>query len=156
MEPSQNETMKPIPKDLRGTKLFIGTPSHVGLKTEYVLSLLNLYTLSGYGVQVTEVFFPKSSILHQNRNQIVARFLNSTATHLLMIDDDISYQAEAVLRLLAFDKEFSGLACPIKKTGKDQFAVGMKAGTGCPDTGMWKCENIGTGFMMLKRSAIEK
>ena len=79
------------------------------------------------------------------------------ATHLLMIDDDMGWEAKLVTRLLAADHDFAAVA-GVKKT--DKLAVCYNA---LPDpqefhpvTKFMSVRHIGFAFVMLKRCVIER
>lgn len=144
-------------------RLLIGTPCHSDMKVQYVLSLVEtVKELAQYGIDV-ELHVTGGSILHKSRNQTLAYFAKSSATHLLFVDSDISFVPLSVMRLLHFDKEFSAAACPLKsEKHPDWFAVQVKGALIIePETGMIKVSGegaggVGTGFMMLKKSAVQK
>jgi hypothetical protein len=115
------------------------------------------------------------SLITRSRNTLVAQFLNTPmATHLLFIDADISFEAEQVYQMLAFDQDFVAGVYPLKVIDWSNAAIMRAASKGegfeaapllyvgalCPDgerdgrfaTGVY----CGGGFMLLKRQAIER
>ena len=135
--------------------LFIATPSHAGkVRCEYVESLMmTLGLLAQNGIQVSHFFIMGNAIIQDVRNQLVAQFMVSDATDLLFIDDDISWEPAAALRLAMSPHDVIGGACR-KKLPEEIYNVGAAQllGTG----GLVECDYIGTGFLKIKRKAILK
>jgi hypothetical protein len=61
------------------------------------------------------------ALITRGRSAIVAKFLDSAATHLLFVDADIRFTPEHVLRLLTFDKDFVAGVYPAKIIDWEQF-----------------------------------
>ena len=94
------------------------------------------------------------SLVTRARNELVARFLRSEATHLFFVDSDIGFTPEQVLEMLRFNEPFVAGVYPLKALPLS--GVGKK---------LEPCERRGrfvTGefceaeFMLLKRQAIER
>ena len=125
------------------------------------------------------------SLVTRARNVLVNYFLSSDYTHLLFIDGDIEFSVEDVLKLYAHDKEVVVGAYPKKRLNWDnirntvlskpnqQFDAREIAAMGSDyainfkfinreeksiavENGLIKLHDAGTGFMMIKRSAILK
>ena len=116
------------------------------------------------------------------RNITVAKFLELDATHLMFIDSDIAFAEESVFAMLESDLDVVGALYPKKVI--DYGAVGRAAAAGVPDeelryhagefvggaapgsrrsyrSGDGKhrfvdADKLGTGFLLMKRSAIEQ
>ena len=55
------------------------------------------------------------SLITRSRNSLVAKFLDQpTATHLMFVDADISYQPAQIFRMAAFDKDVVAGMYPLK------------------------------------------
>src|SRR5882762_2004369 len=83
--------------------LLIATPCYGGLVTDhYLMSLLNLTrVLAGNGIAF-DVRTVTDSLITRARNHIANEFLREDGfTHLLFIDADLGFDANAVLRYLA-------------------------------------------------------
>jgi len=126
------------------------------------------------------------SLIQRARNGIVAKFLSDdAATHLMFIDADITFNWVSVVKLLISGKELSGGCYPKKcfnwdkikhqvgknpsmkddelmaksldyvfnpiyhKQGENQVIIRV-------ENGMAQVKDIGTGFMMIAKSAIRK
>jgi len=112
------------------------------------------------------------------RARLAARFMaHPAATHLLFIDADIGFEPANVFRLLDSGHDFAGGVCPLKHIDWDKVRAAAQAGATdlmaksvgyvvrfipTPDNsvevhdGIARVAYVGTGFMMLRRAAIEK
>jgi len=125
------------------------------------------------------------SLVTRARNVLVAYFLQSNYSRLLFIDADIEFQVEDVLKLIAHNKEVCVGAYPkkgvnwqrikehvIRKTGEEisdrdiaaagsDYAINFKFVNRdmkqiAIENGVIKLHDGATGFMMIKREAIDK
>ncbi len=167
---------------MTGTRpnVLIATPCYGGLMTHvYVHSLLKLTSAAGTrAYSVGLLTSAHDSLITRSRNALVKNFLdNDTATHLLFIDADIGFEPEAVQRLLELDEEVAAGMYPLKVVDWSRMAAVVRPGmtetmvreasmhfVGVPRApaereerdGFVTAEYAGTGFMMIKRSAIER
>lgn len=100
------------------------------------------------------------SLVQRVRNISTADFLSTPATHMMIIDADIGWDAKDILKLIAADKD---IACAIypKKTYPISWPMncfrtngGMVATD--PETGFIDIKDGPTGFMLIKRAVIER
>ena len=116
------------------------------------------------------------SLVQEARNIIAQKFLNSDCTHLLFIDSDIEWNAQAVVDLLDFNKDVSCCVYPKKAYNWQQFldsySVGNNSKKAPHSRGLDfninvlpKYEKIGkfvkvkdsaTGFMLIKKDIMIK
>ena len=92
------------------------------------------------------------------RNRIVQAFWESDCTHLLCIDGDLGWPAQAVLAMLESKKEFVAGVYPARGE-KNIFLFRPELnddGTIVTDKHLLKMQYIPAGFMLIARSAIEK
>jgi hypothetical protein len=92
---------------------------------------------------------------------------------MLFIDADIGFEPEQVFRLLRFDADMSAAAYPIKEIAWDRVVQAAQAGRDVKRAGLnyvtaWADSRVtarndfarvryaGTGFLMIKRAAMEK
>ena len=93
--------------------VFIATPAYSGqVNIPYALSLAEtMHTLKLHGIQITPYITASGSLLVAERNKILEMFWQSDATHLLCVDADLGWPAQAVLAMLEQDKEFIAGCC---------------------------------------------
>ena len=96
----------------------ICTPCYGGAVFQnYLLSVIGLIHAAQTQNQVAFSFVIRGgdSLITRSRNSIVAEFLSEPAyTHLLWIDADIGFTAEAVFRLIASDHDVAAGIYPLK------------------------------------------
>ena len=136
------------------------------------------------GIQFEFHTISNESLVTRARNSLVARFLGkSDCTHLMFIDADITFNPRSILRLLAFDKEVVGGSYPKKTVNWSRakrtmlnnpdidhedllsrsldYVVNIvaeenKGQREVPiDNGFVKVQNIGTGFLLIKRHVFD-
>ncbi len=88
-------------------KIFISTPCYDAMMCmQYTISLLNLINLlSQNNIQFVVDFIGNESLIPRARNNSLYKFYKSNFTHILFIDSDIEFPAQAVLDLIKFDKD---------------------------------------------------
>jgi hypothetical protein len=116
------------------------------------------------------------ALITRARQNLAAHFLeNSSATHLLFVDADIGFEPDQVFRLLDLGTEMAAGIYPTKKLDWAKIASAAKSGLGPLESsslsyvleyedparivykdGFVKVRYAGTGFLMLKRSALLK
>jgi hypothetical protein len=100
-------------------KIYIGTPCYGGqCFNGYVSSLLQTvqyFKDQNIPINLEIRFLTNESLITRGRNLIVAQFLgDSTATHLLFIDADISWHPSTIQKLIKADKDIVGAVYPKK------------------------------------------
>lgn len=138
----------------------IASPAYSGkVNIQYCLSFANtLHVLTLNGIEVVPLITASGSLLVAERNRILEAFYNSDCTHILMVDSDLGWPGEAVLAMLKKDKEFVGGLYPARAEGNLFVFRPVNNGDGSliQDDGLFKMEYIPAGFMLLKKSAVEK
>ncbi len=154
-----------MPLDCEDTSLMILTPAYGNLfYGGYVKSLMDTYRQCMVeGVPLH--FFPigNESLITRGRNRCIAFFMASDFTHALFIDADVSWDPDDIGRMIAHDKDVIAGAYP-KKQYPIQYVVNAVAGKAeLPEdhvfdrkNGLIEVDETGTGFMLIKRSVIEK
>ena len=162
-------------------KLFISTPCYDAMMTmQYTISLLNLTNLlNREKIQFVIDFIGNESLIPRARNNSLGKFMESDFTHLLFIDSDIEFPAQAVLDLLNFDKDVVCCAYPKKDYNWNRFMASMQKETTSKESSdsrgldfsynaiydndknlikkgdFLKVRHASTGFMMIKREILE-
>lgn len=110
------------------------------------------------------------SLVCRARNMVIASFIKTGFSHMIFIDTDIGFTPNDVLKMMATGHEVVGGFYPKKKLCFDSIAQKAKGGSGHPyeyvttlegtkfnlNKGCIEVKEIGTGFLMLRRTAIDK
>ena len=157
--------------------IFVGTPCYGSwLSEDYFHSILDLQNLCREKeIALNIQTLGQESLITRARNTLVANFLDSEhATHLLFIDADIGFEAKSILRFLEFDEEVVCSPYPMKlinwdgipeliKEGKDYKYLSHPYVLNFTDkdninvkNGFAEVLDAATGFMLIKRSCLEK
>jgi hypothetical protein len=163
-------------KEMQKATLFVATPCYDGnVNSLYVMSMLGLQRLLLQSGIEHDVCFHSDSLITRARNSIAARFLKlQIYSHLLFVDADISFDPATVLRYLEFDQDVIGGIYPIKKLNigelrrlpiDDDWATEAASYNysstskidedNIPQDGFVQVEYAASGFMMIKRQALE-
>jgi hypothetical protein len=160
--------------------ILIGTPCYGGqVYQNYMESIIQLMSYAAaHGFEMTLALNGHDSLITRSRNKLVATFLDMPqATHLMFIDADIGFKPEDVHRILQFDQDVVAGMYPVKNidwplvhkrvTPQTTEAALPELGlnfVGLPLTGAEREERdgfttgtyAGTGFMLMKRTALER
>jgi hypothetical protein len=159
--------------------LVIATPCFGGqISALYAMSVFKLQTMirSYAGFNLKILFKDGDALITRARASLVAQFLDDPAsTHLLFIDADIGFAAEQVVRLIECGADMCAAVYPIKRIDWDRVrtTIGTERANPAAATlkyvfevddpgavtergGFVKVRYAGTGFLMIKREAIER
>lgn len=147
--------------EFRKPTILISTPSYdERVDIAYMLSVLDtVRLLESNGFEVDLQIPMSSALVAHTRNAIVQRFMDNNFDYLLMVDSDLGWAPEAVLKLIESNKEFCGGVYPSRDGGGFKFRPSTEEDGKiiiCPETKLLKMEYIPAGFILLKRSVIEK
>lgn len=147
--------------NLSGVRLVIGTPTHDGRFTlQYLRSFMRtIEALRGLGVTCDLITVPGESLITRARNHIVRQFRQTTGTHLLMIDEDMGWEPQSVIRLLvaAQDVDVVG-GCGPRKAYPITFCGNFPGGDRIelhPANGLVRLDEIGSGFLLMTRKCLD-
>ncbi len=158
----ENNTAKIDLDILRKHNIFFATPCYGGMLTDqYFLSIFRAsQMLMKNGIQFRVTTLRNESLVTRARNILSAMFMESDCTHLFFIDSDIEFEAESILRALAYDKDIVAGAYP-KKALPVQYAMNFKFVDN--KTGQVRLENgavevldASTGFFCIKKKVFDK
>ena len=144
---------------LAGKILCIATPRYGGQSyINYDTAFVDTQTLLMEN-QIPFMVIPSGgdSLVQRARNVLVARFLETTATHLLFIDADIGWKPKDIIKLLAADKDIAGGIYPMK-TYPESWPMNWHRDeelTFDDDTKWIAAKDLPTGFLMVSRRCIE-
>lgn len=140
-------------------RVLIGTPAHDGrVDVWYANSLVNTIKLSGkYDTDIVPVYMSYDSLVQRARNDLVQIALEEGFDALIFIDSDEEWDPKWVFSLLAREEDVIG-ATVVKKTDREMaFNVkALKDKFEIEPNGLLEVECVGTGFMKLTRSALQK
>lgn len=141
--------------------IFVATPAFDGrVHIQYALALSDtLLALKAKGYEVKTFITAAGSLLVAERNRAMQAFWESGCDYILCIDSDLGWPPQAVLAMLEQDKEFICGIYPARGSGGREFIfrpVRHKDESIVRENHLLKMEYIPAGFMLIKRSVIEK
>lgn len=145
------------------TAVMVGMPCYGGMLAAPALHglLETQRALLARGIGFYCATTTNESLVPRARNTIVAHFLASDCSHLVFVDADIGFGADAVLRLLAHERPVIGGLYRLKRLDRADWAVEWHVGPDGavrrdPASGALEVASIGTGFLCLRRDALER
>ena len=148
--------------ELRKMNIFFATPCYGGQVTDqFFLSMFRTsQTFMQHGINFRITTLRNESLITRGRNILTAMFLESDCTHLMFVDADIEFQADDLLRMMAYDKPIMAAAYP-KKALPIQYAINFKFINQEKkqiriENGAVEVLDASTGFFLVKRETIEK
>jgi len=158
--------------------IMIATPMYGGMCTgHYVSGLLSAVAkLRDMGMHVSWAQLMNESLITRARNDLANSFLERGLDYLMFIDADIGFNAEAVLTLLAADRDVACGIYPKKEVDWARVNIAAKEGkeslqdyagsfvfnmvgaehAETDSEGMIEVRHAGTGFMLIKRGVFEQ
>jgi hypothetical protein len=169
----------PTPPAGPAVNLVIATPCFGGqISVLYAGSLIKLQTLlRAYGnINLKILFKDGDALITRARASLISQFLDDPeATHLLFIDADIGFEPDQVLRLIECGADMCAAIYPIKRIDWSKVKSIVEAGRPDPGaaalkyvfevddpgavvekSGFIKVRYAGTGFLLIRRQAIER
>jgi glycosyltransferase involved in cell wall biosynthesis len=140
--------------------VFVGMPCYDSVKRETVMSLLKLFDqfrTTGIKAQFRTI---NSSLVTHGRNMITCGFLHSRYDYLLFIDADVSFEPEAVIRMLIPKKDV--ICTPYRLKLADmtvKYPISFKKKIDIEDLDMVKVVEIAggpAGLMLIHRKVFER
>lgn len=159
--------------------LVVATPCFGGqVSVRYAASLLKLEKrVRGYnGFKLKVLFKDGDALITRARASLISQFLDdASATHLLFIDADIGFEPDQVLRLIECGADMCAAIYPIKRIDWDRVRQTVQTAHPNPAAaalkyvfevddpnaviahgGFAKVRYAGTGFLMIRRRALER
>jgi hypothetical protein len=160
--------------------IFVATPMYGGMCTGYfcnsLIAMTNVLRSANYDMSFSSMF--NESLIQRGRNALAHQFLKSPATHLMFIDADIKFDANAIVEMVKTDKDIICGIYPKKEINWKGVEAAVKEGveadqltkrtgslvvnlvdyTGSVTVPVDKPVEIwngGTGFMLIKREVLE-
>ena len=143
------------------TKIFIGTPAFDGkVNVQYAIALSETISfLTSQNIQCLIGINTSGSLLVAERNRILKQFLKTDCTHLLCVDSDLGWPAQAVFGMIKYDKDFiAGLYPARSEVNTFLFRAILDENNAMKsnDQGLFPMAYIPAGFMLIKRHVIER
>ena len=145
------------PFDFRKCHLHIGIPCYGGMVSEPTMtSFLRFILLAQQaGLNWSLDTMVNESLVTRARNNLMAKMMtNNEATHFLFIDADIRFEPDAILKMIACDKEVIGGLYP-KKALPVNYVINLRPETKIQGD-IFTVDTMGTGFLLFKRHVYEK
>ncbi len=146
------------------TGIMAALPCYGGMLTTATLRglLETQRAMIGSGLPFAVATMTNESLITRARNALVARFMASSASHLLFVDSDIGFSADAVLRLLGHGRPVIGGLYRSKTSERQEWVATLpEAVAGAParvrrdtTTGAVEVLAIGTGFLLIHREVL--
>lgn len=141
-------------------KIMLATPAYSGqVNIQYCLSFSQTVSmLNLHGTETVPHIAASGSLLVAERNRIIQTFWDSDCTHVLCIDADLGWPAQAVMAMIEANKEIVAGVYPARG---DQNCFLFRPflnedNTIQNDRHLLKMQYIPAGFMLISRSAIKK
>jgi hypothetical protein len=141
-------------------KLFIATPAFDGkVYLPYAVALAETFALLQKNHINTELSLVNSgSLLCAERNRLIDAFLRSDCTHMLCIDSDLGWPAQAVIAMLQKQEDFICGVYPARGESSFFFRPTLKEDGSVlinPEKGLVSMQYVPAGFMLLTRKILE-
>lgn len=147
-------------------RLVIAFPSAGLVRGRFAYSLACLVGSLSQGVKtrpeaslLVSMDYQESSVIHSNREQIVTRVINSDATHLLFVDDDMSFDPRVGEILLGRRLPVVAVNYPIKEFPMNFVAVtpdGRRIVERPDSTGLQEVAYTGFGVSLFETHVFKK
>src|ERR1035438_461861 len=141
-------------------KVFLATPAFSGkVNVAYAIALTETFALlASKGIQTQISIHISGSLLVAERNRLNKAFLASDCTHMLCVDSDLAWPAQAVPAMLEYDVDFVAGCYPARGENIFLFRPAYLPNSAIETNGknLIKMEYIPAGFMLIKRCVIEK
>jgi hypothetical protein len=149
--------------DFSEIKLAIATPFYMSQGfTPYMMSLdVTMGLCNKLGITAEFMVLNGDSYIQRAKNTLLTRFHQAgTHTHLLMVDSDMSWNADAVVKMLMLGKELVGGAYPVKNNwgswGCQIRTDERGVPEGDPVVPIIRANFIPGGFLMLSVAAVDR
>ena len=146
-----------VPFDFSKVHLHIGIPCYGGMVSEPTMtSFLRFILLAQQaGLNWSLDTMVNESLVTRARNNLMAKMMtNKEATHFMFIDADIRFEPDAILRMIACDKDVIGGLYP-KKALPVNYVINLRPETKIQGD-IFTVDTMGTGFLLFKRHVYEK
>jgi len=141
---------------MESMNVMIASPSYDGkVDVRHAISLVETSKIGMMnGVNILPLYVSFDSMIQRARNDVCKIFLQSNASHLIFIDCDQDWNPPDIFKLLSYNVPI--VAAPIiKKNDTPSYNVKLYGDYIVNENGLVKVDGIGTGFMCIRRAAME-
>jgi hypothetical protein len=139
----------------------VGVPSYNGMKTQTAFCLVSAVQMLREGGHSVHLTAQQGPYTHWNREELVKDALDAGSSHLMMIDSDMVFPADGIVRLLSREKDVVG-GFYMMKTQPPTNTVKLPDGEGgfrgesdwTPPSEPFRVAALGTGFLLIDLEAI--
>lgn len=147
---------RPRPQLQIKARIFVATPTYSGkVESECALSMqvATVHCLMR-GIVLDWQLAPGFSLVQHGRNWLNAEFLTRTdCTHILWLDDDVAFEPDAIMRMVARDLDVVAGVYTTKHPTRPIFPY---ESLGPVVNGLQDARKVPGGFLLVKRAAVEK
>lgn len=140
------------------TSVLVATPAYHGeLTLPYHRAFISMMIEASARKVELGQFFTSDSFVSHSRNTAATIFLNNPhLTHLLCVDADMGWPADALFRLLDFKKPIVGGVYPARMADSNKWIWFPPEGKEVATVdGFAKVKGVGCGFLLIEREVIE-
>lgn len=138
-----------------GKKVMLATPSYGPTAPSYTYSIArSRQALNDAGINCSYLLLQGMCHVDDARNAICRHFLASDCTDLLMLDADVDWEPEGIVRLAKRELDIVGGVYPYRRDGSDQMPVRLLHKDSIDE--LMEVEGLPTGFLKIKRVVFEK
>ncbi len=150
-----DSSLRPIPDWCEPAKhLFISIPMKHANVSEFTMA--SMFSSRGIDCRIDIRTVSRDPYIHRARNSLVTEFLQSDATDLMFLDDDVGFEAEAIGKIARAEKPFVGGVYPMKtEDGGEKYPIDLFPGVQTAVGGLLEVPMIPTGFLKLNRVVFE-
>lgn len=149
--------MEQVRFDLSGVAVHIGMPVHGNVPPETMMAMVETAcALKERGIPFEVKAQYGCSIIDLARNYVADNFLASNATHLFMIDSDMEWSGNHILRLLALGTRYPVVAgiYPVKRD-PETWAINNSGTVEVDEFDLLPIDGVGLGFCCVQRWVME-
>lgn len=132
---------------MKKIKLAIAIPSTGTIKSQTAFSLCRM--LKDFPHDYT-ILFKEGSVLHWMREELVQTAIEGKCTHLLFLDSDMTFEKDAVVRLLKRKKHIVGADYNVRKLPAKSTAILFNG-----NKPLREAKSVATGFMLIDLSVFK-
>jgi hypothetical protein len=141
--------------------IYISIPCYTGRVDIGTMSCLidEIFVLNGAGVRVTLADERGNSMIAHSRNMIAAKFMASDATDLFFLDDDVTWERGAMLRLLNYSVDVVAGIYPQRAEPlhfHTRFMDKPELRGDADNPSLLEVEGVPAGFVRVSRNCIEQ